>query len=211
MSSPQSDKRIDQIFSAVGIADAAKKLHAKSGELEKELAGLGISHKAFPPAAAKPAAAPPAAATPAQDPATEAADQAEDMTDAKTGMTIEEYATIMNQIGGLVMQLVESQGGIMDNQMMLGKSLETIEGKIEANQTSEKAAKGGLEEKIKALELQVGLLTAQSKLAPRSVTLDKGGTPESIKSAVDVAEEARIKGELVNDPFWGELKPLPKG
>lgn len=210
MATPQSDQRLSQMIEeATGLKDMASQIHADISAAKKKLSDAGLAHKSFPPAK-KPADAPPAQAV-AQDVAAEE-DVKEDAADAEMAVAdMPAFMNIMNQIYTLVMEMVDSQMGGMDQQMTFAKALTALEEKIDATLISEKATKQTLEDEVKALRLELSIVQKRLDLKPRSVTLDKGGTPESIKTAVDVAEQARIKGETVNHSFWGDLLPLPKG
>lgn len=187
MATEQSDKRLNQIFEQVtGVKDAAAKIHAKSGDLEKELAALGINHKA---------AKPPMAGA-------EIADVVEDVAEDKAAMPAEFMAKLesLMQIYQLVMQMAGDQAVLYDGTAALAKELKA---------SQEQAVKA--KDYQTSLEQRIAILEKRFELAPRSVTQDKGTTPEAIKAAVEVAEQARIRGEVTVDPFWGEMKPLPKG
>lgn len=218
MTIPESRKRLGQIVEdATGIKELTDLIHTDLGEAKKRLAEMNIQHKAaFPPAAAKkpaPTDTPPPAQAPAANAAApdEAADQAEDMSETKAEPPLEVMMNLVNLIYSAFQDMMDSQMGLMDNQMLLGKAFKEYQESAEAKLVSEKSVNQSLQEKMSFLEKTLDVIQKRIDLKPRSVTLDKGGTPESIKTAVDVAEQARIKGELVNDPFWGELKPLPKG
>jgi hypothetical protein len=205
MASPQSDARINQIFSeATGglIPNAAEMLHAKSGELAKKLADLGVQHKSLTEEKAKPPVPPLEA-----DAVEGAAEVVEDVVEAKAELPIPAYATAVNQILALVMELVDAQAAGVDREMAMAKSLTDLQTVIDERQTAEKAHTQTLEAQIKALSQRVDIHDARAKLQPRSVTQEKGETaPEAIKAAVEAAEDAK-KNELVDTPF-GKMKPL---
>lgn len=190
MSSRDSDKRLDEIFAQVSggqIQNASAKIHAKTGEIEKELAALGIGHKARK----------------ADDPMnpdaeidTEAVDAAE--TEAKAEIPADFMSKLQSlmQIYALVMDMVDAQSGMMETELALGKELKALKDE----NAKEKAYNKTLEERVAILEKRLSI-------APRSVTQERGTNPEALKAVVDVAVQQQHNGELVNVPGWGSLKP----
>lgn len=211
MASAQSNKRFDEIFEKVaGIKNASAKLHAKSGELEQELAAAGIQHKAqkppFPPKTDTPAPTPGAVA--------EAEVDEEVEEDAKEGRAADmtTYLAVIEQITSLVMGLVDAQAGINTRQMSLEKSLDELkEGRVSEKSVEQKAQES-IETRLKAIEGSIATLKAQLAMTPRSVSQSVGKDPDltkqEIAEAIDKAEKARKEEGLVKDPFWGDLKPL---
>lgn len=201
MASPQSDARLDEIFEKVaGIKGAAAKLHAKSGELEKDLAAAGIQHKA-----AKPPVPPLEADT------ADGAPPASPDEDAKAARPPEMGAQmqVMNQIYALVMDLVDSQAGLMEGAAAMAKSFKEAEDARTAERTAEKTYTASLEEQIKALGQSVTILEKRLNLAPRSVQTQAGETAEAVKAAVDQAQAARDADNFQEVPGWGKLMPPP--
>ena len=211
MASPQSDKRLDEIFEQVaGIKGASAKLHAKTGELEKELEAAGISHKALPPKTIAPDPKSPVEAEVEGEVIEE--DVEEDVKAPE--MDIASFSSIVNTIAGLVMDLVEAQAGVLDNQMGMVKELT----ELKEMRVSEKAADSttikDLQDKLKALSEEMAALKARVNLAPRSANRTLGEVdPElakrQIAEAIDTAGEARKEQSKKVDSFWGELKDLP--
>lgn len=200
MASPQSDKRINEIFEPLGIKDAAAKFHAKTGEIEKELAALGINHKAakppLPPVEADAAAV------------TEEVVEDEVVEEAKADMP--GFMAIMNQISALVMDLVDAQMGGMEAQAAFAKSLKALEDAAAERLTAEKAHKQSLEDEIKALKQRVEIAEKRLDLAPRRAADQTPVDVNAIALAVDTAEKARVDGDLQDVPGWGKLKPAIK-
>lgn len=213
MASAQSDKRLDEIFEKVaGIKNASAKLHAKSGELEQELAAAGIQHKAqkppMPPKADMPMPNPEAVAE------AEADEEVEE--DAKEGRAADmtTYLAVIEQITSLVMDLVDAQAGLNTRQMSLEKSLDELkEGRVSEKSTEQKAQES-IETRLKAIEGSIATLKAQLAMTPRSVSQSVGKDPDltkqEIAEAIDKAEKARKEEKKTFDSFWGELGELPK-
>jgi hypothetical protein len=216
MASPQSDKLIDQIFEPIGIKNAAAKFHAKTGEIDKEFEALGLVHKALPPTPPKKPAPPVEADAVAT---TEAADMAEDMVDEedKAEMSVpdavpdmQRMLTVLDSFYNMLQTMMDAQAASEMDRVGMMKSLDELKEARMAEKSAEKVTIDSLEAKIKALEER--LMSAEKKLslAPRSVTHQQGGTADELKVAIDKAEKSREEGELITDPFWGKLKPLPK-
>lgn len=223
MASPQSDKRLDEIFEQVaGIKGASAKLHAKTGELEKELEAAGISHKALPPKVVAPNPKSPVETEMIEDEAEiEIEDDAKE--NAAPPLSIEGISNAFNQFMAIVMDLVDAQGGVLDNQMGMMKAHEDVMKdltEIKEMRVSEKAQDTStikdLQEKLKALSDKVKGLEDRANLAPRSASRTSGETdPDMAKKmigdAIDKVKEARDHEGETYDPFYGWLKPLPKG
>lgn len=227
MASPQSDAWLDeQLEKIAGIKNAASKIHAKTGEIEKELAIQGTMHKAAKP----PMTMPPKAAAPANPPAPDASGnvavdpmtgEVEDAAETEAEGGIEEpppmdpmqFMTFLTQMYQVFQDMVDAQMGMMDNQMGMMKELTELK---ELN-VSEKAIsdKAGQTIEQRLAELSAGLAEVQKKLSlqPRSVTQQRGGDPETVKavinSVVDNAEKSRIEEEMVDSPLFGKVKPSP--
>lgn len=207
MASPQSDKRINEIFEPLGIKDAAAKFHAKTGEIAKELEALGISHKALPPKVVDPKPA----VVEGEDVIEEEVEE-----DVKDGpeMDIASFSAIVNNIAGLVMDLVESQSGMLDNQLGMAKELTEIKEMRVSEKAQDSTTMKDLQDKVKALSEQVAALNQRASLAPRSASREiASADPElakkQISEAIDGAGEARKEQSKKVDPFWGELNDLP--
>lgn len=208
MASPQSDKRINEIFEPLGIKDAAAKFHAKTGEIAKELEALGISHKALPPKVVDPKPAVVEGEEIIED------EIEEDVKDAAP-LSIEGISNAFNQFMAIVMDLVDAQGGIIDNQMGMAKELTEIKEMRVSEKAQDSTTMKDLQDKVKALSEQVAALNQRASLAPRSASreiapADPEFAKKQISEAIDGAEAAREKQNTVTDNFWGELKPLPK-
>lgn len=199
MASAQSDKRLNEIFAPLGVPNAAEMLHAKSGELAKKLEELGIQHKALNDEKAKPPL------PPADVPAVVAEEVAEEVVeeDAKADAPADMagFMTLMNQIYGLVMEMVDGQMGLMDSSAALAKELK----EFKETRTAEKAAE---KVTLETLQQQINVLEKRLNLQPRSVQHEVGGDAEAAKTAIDKAEKSRADGELQDTPF-GKLKPAP--
>jgi hypothetical protein len=202
MASAQSDARLDQIFEQVaGIKNASQKIHAKSGDLEKELAAAGISHKALPDMK-KPVEAD-AAAKPEGDPTKD-----EEKVDAAPN--IDKFMTFVNQMYALMMDMVDAQTGQMEQMGEFAKAMKTLTDTRATEQAAEKAHTQTLETQVKALAQRVEIAEKRLALQPRSVTQEKGSTPEAIKAAVDAAQTAQKNGQLQHVPGFGDLLPPPQ-
>lgn len=202
MASAQSDARLDQIFEQVaGIKNASQKIHAKSGDLEKELAAAGISHKALPDMK-KPVEAD-AAAKPEGDPAKD-----EEKIDAAPN--IDKFMTFVNQMYALMMDMVDAQTGQMEQMGEFAKAMKTLTDTRTTEQAAEKAHTQTLETQLNALAQRVEITEKRLALQPRSVTQEKGSTPEAIKAAVDAAQTAQKNGQLQHVPGFGDLLPPPQ-
>jgi hypothetical protein len=202
MASAQSDARLDQIFEQVaGIKNASQKIHAKSGDLEKELTAAGISHKALPDMK-KPVEAD-AAAKPEGDPAKD-----EEKVDAAPN--IDKFMTFVNQMYALMMDMVDAQTGQMEQMGEFAKAMKTLTDTRATEHAAEKAHTQSLETQIQALTRRVEIAEKRLALQPRSVTQEKGSAPEAIKAAVDAAQTAQKNGELQHVPGFGDLLPPPQ-
>lgn len=208
MASPASDKWLDETFERIaGIKGASAKLHAKTGELEKELEAAGLSHKTI----GKPPMQPPA------DVEGEEIIEDEVEEDVKDGpeMDMASFSAIVNNIAGLVMDLVEAQSGVLDNQHGLAKELTEIKEMRVSEKAQDSTTMKDLQDKVKTLSEQVAALNQRASLAPRSASreiapADPELAKKQISEAIDGAEAAREKQNTMSDSFWGELKPLPK-
>jgi hypothetical protein len=115
----------------------------------------------------------------------------------------------------IVMDLVEAQGGLMDNQMGMAKDLSEIKELRVSEKAQDSQAVKDMQEKLKALSDQVAELSKRASLAPRSASreiapADPEFAKKQISEAIDNAQDAREKQNTVSDSFWGDLKPLPK-
>lgn len=192
MSSAESNNRLDEIFEKVSggkIKNAAELLHAKSGALKKQLAEVGLAHKAI------------GDPTDVADETEAAVDAAEDSAEmeakAEPGANIGQLVELVAQIYRLVMEQVDSQSYLMEQEMALAKALKAI--KDDVAQSKAKAADVSFELRIAAIEKQLGL-------SPRSVSQVKGTNPEAVSAAIknltsDVNEENLVE-------VWGfKAKP----
>jgi hypothetical protein len=209
MASPASDKWLDDTFERIaGIKGASSKLHAKTGELEKELEAAGINHKALPPKVVD------AATAVVEGDEIIEEDSEEDVKDTAP-LSIEGISNAFNQFMAIVMDLVEAQGGIVDNQMGMAKELTEIKEMRVSEKAQDSTTITDMQEKLKALSEQVAELSRRASLAPRSASRELAPSdPEfakkQISEAIDNAQDAREKQSTVSDSFWGDLKPLPK-
>lgn len=215
MASAQSDKRLDEIFEKVaGIKNASAKLHAKSGELEQELAAAGIQHKAQKPPM------PPKADMPMPNPGAVAEAEADEEVEEDAKDEAPKSATLLPEVSlgaftafiDLVQEVVDAQTELLTRTMSLEKSLDELkEGRVSEKSVEQKAQEG-VETRLKALESSIATIKAQLAMTPRSVSQSVGKdadlTKQEIAEAIDKAEKARKEEGLVKDPFWGDLKPL---
>jgi hypothetical protein len=210
MASPASDKWLDETFERIaGIKGASAKLHAKTGELEKELEAAGISHKAAKPPV------PPAPPAVVEGQVVVEDDDVEADAKESAPLSVEGISNAFNQFMAIVMDLVEAQGGLMDNQMGMAKDLSEIKELRVSEKAQDSQAVKDMQEKLKALSDQVAELSKRASLAPRSASreiapADPEFAKKQISEAIDNAQDAREKQNTVSDSFWGDLKPLPK-
>lgn len=189
MSTQQSDARLNQVFSeATGgkIQEAAKLIHAKSGELDKQLAALGITHKAK-------ADVPPGEETPADAPEGEAPEE-----EQKQDLPGDFMAKLqqLQAIYALCMELVGAQAGMMDAQVEMAKSIKAVQDE----RVKEKAASDTMEQRLAALE-------AWRKLTPRSASQNAPVTDiDKLTRSLEAAKTQAIDAELVDSPV-GKIKP----
>ena len=212
MASAASDKWLDETFERIaGVKNASAKLHAKTGELERELEAVGITHKAFPPVAA------PAAKKPLPPRAAEAVGEAvtdevveEEMEDDAEGepsgvANLEQAMVIMNQIMGLVMQLVDAQGEMATTGAMV-KAMKELETQMSEQNTVEKAANDTIEQRLKAMQDQIDSLDQKMNQTPKSVQNEKGMTPQELETSTNALAQALKqvgKQEIKTHPVFG--------
>lgn len=192
MSTKQSDAWLNKIFSeATGgkIQEAADELHANSGEFNKKLAALGITHKAkadIPSEEEKPADAP---AVNGEQPEEEQKQEVDPSAFMKKLQQIE-------AIYALCMELVGAQTGMMDAQVEMAKSIKAAQDE----RVKEKAAADTFEQRLAALE-------AWRKLTPRSVSQNAPATDiEKLTKSLETAQIQAADAELVDSPV-GKIKP----
>lgn len=231
MASARSDQRLNEIFKKVtGIEkDFASMIHAKSGEAEKILLEQeGLAHKALPPAAKKPSFPPkPAAqaveadaaavgedeAMMADDAEMEAEDMAQQTAEETTVSSMDDLkrmAIVMDSLFNMVQTILNNAAESELDRVGMFKELSELKELRMSEKAADKVTLDSLEAKNKALEERLRAIEATVNLKPRSVTHEKGGTADELKVAIDRAEKSKADGELVDDPFWGKLKPLPK-
>lgn len=227
MASPQSDALIDKIFEPLGIKGAAAKFHAKTGDIDKEFAALGITHKALPPAAKKPPFPPKQVAADAQALEADAAasedeamaedaaaeemeDKAEEKETEATLADVKRMMIVMDSMYSMFQTILDnSAASELDRVAMFKELTELKEMRVE-EKAKDKVTIESLEAKMKALQERMASVEKQVRLAPKSVTHERGGTADELKVAIDKAEKSKEEGDMVDDPFWGKLKPLPK-
>lgn len=219
MASPQSDKKLNEVFEPLGVKDAAAKFHAKTGAIEKELEALGVAHKA-----AKPSFPPQAAA--AVNPASPIEADVEDNVIEED---VEEDVDELVSEGGKIdlTRLMLLMNGMMD---MFGAALDASAasemdrigmmkalGEMKEMRMSEKAAEKvtleSLMGKLKSIEERQAKTEKRLDLAPRSAsreigTLDPEIAKKEVADAIDGAEKAKADAGKTFDPFWGELGEL---
>ena len=229
MASPASDKWLDETFERIaGIKNASAKLHAKTGELEKELEARGLAHKAFPPAVAGKKPAPPmaqeaeAAAVEMDAAETEAADvemedEVEDVGETKSSMDdLKRMSIVMDSLFNMVQRIIDESAASEMDRVGMFKELKELKELRVSEKAQEKTTLDLLEEKLKALEARQQVTEKKLDLAPRSVTqtlasADPEFVKKSVNEAIDGVEKAKTEEALTHDPFWGNLKPLPGG
>jgi hypothetical protein len=210
MSIPESRKRLGQILAeATGVSDIEEVLHTEGiPAARKRLAEIGLQHKALPPKVVD------AAPAVVEGDEIMEEDSEEDVKDAAP-LSIEGISNAFNQFMAIVMDLVEAQGGIVDNQMGMAKELTEIKEMRVSEKAQDSTTITDMQEKLKALSEQVAELSRRASLAPRSASRELAPSdPEfakkQISEAIDNAQDAREKQSTVSDSFWGDLKPLPK-
>lgn len=200
MSNSQSDAWLNKIFSeATGgkISDAASKIHAKSGELDKQLQAMGITHKAK-------ADVPPPEDEPKLD-----ADGNPIPTEDKEEVTLPgDFMAKLQQLEAIyqmMMAMVADQGAMAED---MGAG-------IDATAALAKEVKALKDEKVTAkaytdgLEARVKMLEARMSLSGRRASQDTETDPEIVKQSIDDAIKSAEDGELVESSMFGKLKPSP--
>lgn len=190
MSTQQSDKRLNEIFSqATGgaIKNAAEKIHAKTGELAKELAALGINHKAK--------ADPEAPEEPKLDEdGNPIPEEKEDVTLPNDFMAkLQQLEAIYQMMMSMVADqgaMAEDLGAAVDAETALAKSFKTFM----EERTKEKAHTASLEQRIAMLE-------ARAKMTPRKASTD----PETTLTVAELqALQAQAeKANTTTHPAFG--------
>ena len=196
MSTSQSDKRLNDIFSAATggkIQDAAAKIHAKSGELDKELAKLGITHKAKADGDA-----------PEEEPKLDEegnpipAEEKEEVTLPTDFMAkLQQLEAIYQMMMAMVADqgaMADELGGAIDGTTALAKA-------FAAQKTAQKATEDSLLKRIEILE-------AKAKLTQRRASQDAETDPERVKQSIDDAAKAAKEDGLVPGLF-GMERPSP--
>lgn len=200
MASPASDKWLNDTFERItGIKGAAEKIHAKTGEVEKELEALGVSHKAFPPKAPVEAAV-------------EAADVIEDEVeeDAKADLPMPEYMGVVNQILTLIMSLVDSQMEGVNAQMGMAKAFDELKELRMSEKAADKVTMETLQKQITEMQTKLKSLEDFRSLTPKRAADHVPVDVKSVSAAVEAAEKARKDGDMEDNPMFGKLKPAPK-
>lgn len=197
MSTPQSDKWLDKIFSeATGgkIQEAAAKIHAKSGELDKELTALGITHKAradTPPEGEKPVDAPDGEQPPAD---------AKPEEKAVTLADIRAYLGKVDRVIAMMEEMTGAQASMLDDMENGMMQTEALAKAFNEQRTAEKAASDSIEQRLAALE-------ARAKMTPKSVqrdaeTTDINKLTTSLANAKKEAEDSALVDSII-----GKIKP----
>lgn len=190
MSTQQSDKRLDEIFSqATGgaIKNAAEKIHAKTGELAKELAALGITHKAK------------------ADP--EAPDEPKLDEDGNPIPEEKEDVTLPNDFMAKLQQLEAIYQMMMSMVADQGAMAEDLGAAVDASTELAKALKAQQAETAKekahnaTLEQRVAMLEARMKMAPRKASAD----PETTLTVAELKalHEQAEKANTTTHPAFG--------
>lgn len=216
MSIPESRKRLGQILAeATGVSDIEEVLHNEGiPAARKRLTEIGLQHKALPPKVVTPNPKSPVETEMIED---EAEIEIED--DAKESaappLSIEGISNAFNQFMAIVMDLVDAQGGVLDNQMGMMKELTEIKEMRVSEKAQDTNTIKDLQETLKALSDKVKGLEDRANLAPRSASRTIGeADPEyakkQIAEVIDSTLDARKEQNTKTDSFWGELKPLPK-
>jgi hypothetical protein len=195
MSTAQSDKRLNEIFNqATGgaIKDAASKIHAKTGELDKELAKLGITHKAKADG----------------DVPEEVEEEVEGdkPVDEKADVTLpSDFMAKLQQLEAIyqmMMDMVSAQevmtedlGAAVDASTELAKA-------FNAMKTAQKAREDDLLKRVDILEKRL-------RLSQRRASQDVETDPDTVKASIDDAIKSAEDANLVESPLFGKLKPSP--
>lgn len=192
MSNPQSDAWLNKIFSAATggkIKDAAAKIHAKSGELDKELAALGITHKAK-----------------ADDPEPEEPKLDEDgnpIPEEKEEVTLpNDFMAKLQQLEAIyqmMMDMVSAQSGMAEDMETAIDGTAALAKAFAANASKEKAAADTLEKRVQMLESRLSLTQRRASQA-------KETDPETVKASIDDAIKSAEDANLVESPV-GKIKP----
>lgn len=190
MSTAQSDTRLNAIFNqATGgaIKDAASKIHAKTGALAKELAALGINHKAK------------AEGDPTEPELDEDGNPIPE--DEKVEVTLpDDFMAKLQQLNAIyqmMMDMMTAQGGMVED-------LDTA---VEAEVELAKAFKAFRDERTKekahtaTLEQRIAVLEARAKMAPRKASTD----PETNITAAELKalQEQAEKANTTTHPAFG--------
>jgi len=221
MASPQSDKRLNEIFAPLGIKDAAAKFHAKTGEIEKELAALGIAHKA-----AKPPFPPNPTSDPKAAPVAEAEVEMEDdmieedaEEETKEELLSEGGKIDLTRMMILLNGVLDMMGSTLDaaaasemDRVSMFKTLDELKELRVSEKAAEKVTLDGLMEKLKSIEARQSEMEKKLSLTPRSAAQTQASSdPEIAKrivsEAIDGAEKARKEGELIESAMFGKVLP----
>ena len=219
MATQQSDAWLDKvIFDRTGgaIKDGAKKLHARTGLLDKELEALGIGHKAakppFPPKAedtAKPVMEGEIAAE--NEVIEEDAEDTEEMT-APVNETADmaRMLTVMDAFYNMLATMIDQTAELELDRVGMMKAFDELKETRMSEKAADKITIEALMDKVKALETRQAETEKRLSLAPKRASDQTPIDPAAVGAIVAKAEQDRVNGDLIEDPFWGKLKPLPK-
>lgn len=217
MASPQSDKKINEVFEPLGVKDAAAKFHAKTGAIEKELEALGIGHKAakpsFPPQSASDTSTPLPNApleTDAEDDMTEEDEEKDELVSEGGKIDLTRLTILLNGVLDMMdaqMQAAASSEmdrvGMMKAQGEMMKALDDIKEIRMSEKAAEKVTLDMLMEKMKALEARQAAAEKRLDLAPRRVAEQPPLDPAKLAQVAEDAKKAYAKGEVQKDPLFG--------
>lgn len=223
MTIPESRKRLGQIIKeATGLDDLANLIETDVAAARKRLTDMGVQHKALKPTDPAPSLpTDPNAVTSKAVGDVPAADPVEADASAAPPSDLPGFMAFMQRMYGMVMDMVmdivDSQAGLMERQNDLAKALDET-------RTAEKTKTQGLEAKAHTLEqtstdqdtrlkevtAKIDVIQKHLGLAPRSVQTQPGETADAVKAAVDQAQKAREDDNFEEVRGWGKLKPPPK-
>jgi hypothetical protein len=191
MSSKQSDEWLNKVFNdATGgaIKNAAELIHAKSGALEKELAALGINHKAKAEGD-----------VPEETEETEGDKPVDEKADVTLPSDFMAKLQQLEAIYQMMMDMVSAQGSLagdmetaIDGTAALAKAFNEL-------RAAEKAKTEGLEQRVKMLEQRLNLTQRRASQEPDT-------DPDRVKAALDNAIKQADDADLIDSPF-GKIKP----
>jgi hypothetical protein len=225
MATAQSDAWLDKIIlerTGGAIKDGAKKLHARTGILDKELEALGITHKAakppFPPKtdeATKPVMEGEIAADDAViEEDAEVMDEKEEMPPpAEAGAAdMARMLVVMDSFYNMLSTMMDQSAASELDRVGMLKTIDELKEARVSEKAAEKVTLDGLMDKLKSLEARFVPIEKQLSLAPRSASQTQASSdPEIAKrivnEAIDGAEKAKKEGDLIESSMFGKVLP----